>query len=386
VTQGASGEGGETRRAERPATLAVHAGAAADPLHGALTPPIVLSSIFRHGNPLGFEYARPDTPTWGPLERALARLDGGAGAAVFASGMAAIAAVVEQVPVGALVVGSDSSYSGTRLLLRELSASGRLRARLVDITDSAAVAAALDGAALLCLEVVTNPMLGVCDIDACIAAAHAAGARVMVDSTFSTPVLVRPLEHGADVVVHSLTKYANGHSDVLLGACVVSDEHLREAIVNRRSMVGSIAGPVETWLTLRGLRTLDVRFRRQCANAAELASRLQGHPKAEQVRYPGLASHPQHARAAGLLDGGFGAIVGLEVAGGAEAADAVCESTQVWQHATSLGGVESTLERRARYGLDAEICPPGYLRLSVGIEDVEDLWDDLSAALGSASM
>jgi cystathionine gamma-synthase len=374
--------GGGRRR--RRATVAVHAGVTPDPVHGALTAPIILASTFRHGNPHGFSYAREDEPTWHPLEEALTALEGGAGCVVMSSGMAAITAVVEQVPVGAIVVGPSASYSGTRRLLGELDEKRRLYARFVDITDTDAVVAALDGASLLCLEVVTNPLLGVCDIAACIAAARVAGVQVMVDATFSTPILVRPLEHGADVVVHSLTKYANGHSDLLLGACITATEPQREALSSWRTMVGSIAGPVETWLTLRGLRTLDVRFRRQCANALELARRLEAHAGVVAVRYPGLASHPQHERASKVLDGGFGAVVGAEVAGGAEPAEAVCTGTRLWQHATSLGGVESTLERRARYEMDATICPPGYLRLSVGIEDVDDLWEDLDAALAGA--
>jgi cystathionine gamma-synthase len=206
----------------------------------------------------------------------------------------------------------------------------------------------------------------------------------MVDSTFSTPVLVRPLEHGADIVVHSLTKYVNGHSDLVLGACIARDAGVRDALASRRTMTGSIAGPVEAWLALRGLRTIDVRFRRQCASALELAGRLEAHPGVASVSYPGLPSHPQHERAAAVLTGGFGAVVGIDVRGGAEAADRVGETTVLWQHATSLGGVESTLERRSRYEIDAEICPPGYLRLSVGVEDVDDLWEDLSAALDAA--
>lgn len=376
----------EERSRLRPATVAVHTGLEPDPRTGAIAPPIVLTSIFRHGNPGDFEYGRTDTPAWHPLEEALSDLEGGAGAVLFASGMAAITAAVEQVPVGAHVVGSDSSYSGTRRLLRELDESGRLRATFVDITDTDAVVAALDGAALLCLETITNPLLGVCDLPACLGAARDAGVRTLVDSTFATPILVRPLEHGADIVVHSLTKYVNGHSDVLLGACIARDALTREALASRRTMTGGIAGPVEAWLALRGLRTLDVRFRRQCASALELARRLEGHPGVASVRYPGLPSHPQHERARALLDGGFGAVVGVELRAGADAAEDVGTKTRLWEHATSLGGVESTLERRARYEIDAEICPTGYLRLSVGVEDVDDLWDDLSAAIDAAAV
>lgn len=371
-------------RALRPATHAVHAGLHVDPVHGAIPPPLVMTSIFQHGNPGGFEYARMSTPAWGPLEEALAILDGGNGAAVFASGMAAITAVVDDVPVGAVVVGHAGAYSGTRRLLSEWDESGRIVARLVDITDVAAVAAAAEGAALVCLEGIGNPLLGVCDVPTCVRASHAAGASVMVDSTFTTPLLLRPLEHGADVVVHSLTKYVAGHSDLILGAAVTADPARIARLRSRRTMVGSIAGPFESWLALRGLRTLDVRVRRQLASAMTLATRLEGAAGVRAVVYPGLTSHPQHELAARMLDGGFGAVVGLEVIGGADAADAVCSATRVWQHATSLGGVESTLERRSRYALDAEVAPAGYLRLSVGIEDVDDLSEDLLAALRGA--
>ncbi|HET9051211.1 MAG TPA: PLP-dependent transferase [Candidatus Dormibacteraeota bacterium] len=368
----------------RPATDAVHGGALADGGLGAAMPPIILSSTFVHGSPAGYEYGRTDSPTWHPLEGALTTLEGGAGCVVFASGMAAITSVVEQVPVGARVVGSDASYSGVRRLLRDLDATGRISSSFVDVTDTDAVAAAAEGASLVCLEVVANPLLGVCDVPACAAAAHDAGAVVMVDSTFATPILLRPLEHGADVVVHSLSKYVGGHSDIVLGAAVAAGADVRERLASWRTMVGAIAGPFEAWLALRGLRTLEVRMRRQCASALDLAGRLAQDPRVAAVTYPGLASHPQHDRAARLLEGGFGAVLGVD-AGSAEAAEAVCAATRVWRHATSLGGVESSLERRARYAMDAEICRPGYLRLSVGIEAVEDLWDDLDAALAAAS-
>lgn len=363
------------------ATRAAHAGLGADPSTGAIAPSLVLSSIFEHGNPGGYEYGRERNPLWERLEAALAGLDGGADAVVLPSGVAAVAAALATVPRGAPVVGPHNGYSGTRRLLAELDAEGRIATRLVDIADTEAVAAAAHGAALCLLEPITNPQLTVCDVPACIAAAHAAGCRVAVDATFTTPVAMRPLGLGADLVVHSLTKYAGGHSDLVLGAVITSDPAVAGTMRSLRTRDGAIPGQLETWLTLRGLRTLEVRFRRQMENAARLAARLSGHPGIAHCVYPGLPDHPHHERAARLLQGGFGAVVGLEVVGGADRADAVCRAVRLWSHATSLGGTESTLERRGRYDLDTPHCAPGFLRLSVGIEDADDLVTDLAAAL-----
>jgi cystathionine gamma-synthase len=365
------------------ATRTAHAGLGSDPASGAIAPPLVPSAIFVHGNPGGYEYGRERNPLWERLEATLADLDEGAAAVVFSAGVAALAAVLGTVPAGAPVVGPHNGYSGTRRLLHELDAAGRIEARLVDIADTHAVAAASAGAALCCLETITNPLLTVCDVPACAAAAHTGGARVMVDSTLTPPCVMRPLRLGADLVLHSLTKYAGGHSDLILGAVVAARAEDAESLRSLRTRDGAIPGQLETWLTLRGLRTLEVRVRRQMENAAALARRLAGHPDVAGVLYPGLATHPHHERAARLLEGGFGAIVGVEVEGGVERADAVCSATRLWAHATSLGGTESTLERRGRYDLDAPLCPDGFLRLSVGIEDAADLWSDLEAALAA---
>jgi cystathionine gamma-synthase len=365
------------------ATRAAHAGLGADPLTGAIAPPLVLSSIFEHGNPGGYEYGREGNPLWDRLQSALAALDEGAAAVVFSAGVAAIAAVLNSLPVGAAVVGPHNGYSGTRRLLAELDACGRISTRLVDIADTDAVAAAVRGAALCLLEPITNPQLTVCDVPACVAAAHAEGCRVLVDGTFTTPIAMRPLRLGADLVVHSLTKYAGGHSDLILGAVVTADAADAATLVSLRTRDGAIPGQLESWLTLRGLRTLEVRVRRQMENAAHLAARLAGHPEMVRVLYPGLPDHPHHERAGRLLEGGFGAVIGVEVTGGDRRADAVCGATRLWSHATSLGGTESTLERRGRYDLDAPLCGPGFLRLSVGIEDAGDLWADLDAALAA---
>jgi cystathionine gamma-synthase len=365
------------------ATRAAHAGLGADPVTGAITPALVPASIFEHGNPGGYEYGRERNPLWERLEATLAGLDDGTAAVVFSAGVAALAAVFGTVPPGAPVVGPHNGYSGTRRLLHELHAAGRIEARLVDIADTEAVTEAVEGATLCCLEPITNPQLTVCDVPACAAAAHAAGCRVLVDSTFTTPCAMRPLRLGADLVVHSLTKYAGGHSDLILGAVITAEESDAAALRSLRTRDGSIPGQLETWLTLRGLRTLEVRFRRQMENAAGLAERLSEHPEVVRVTYPGLPDHPHHERAARLLEGGFGAVVGVEVEGGVERADAVCRATRLWSHATSLGSTESTLERRGRYDLDAPLCAPGFLRLSVGIEDAGDLWADLDAALAA---
>ena len=365
------------------ATRAAHAGLGADPLTGAIAPPLVPSSIFEHGNPGGYEYGRERNPLWERLEAVLAALDEGAAAVAFSSGIAAIAAVLSALPPGAAVVGPHNGYSGTRRLLHELDEAGRIETRLVDVADTGAVAEAVRGATLCCLEPITNPQLTVCDVPACAAAARAAGCRVLVDSTFTTPLAMRPLRLGADLVVHSLTKYAGGHSDLILGAVITADAGDAAVLAGLRTRDGAIPGQLETWLALRGLRTLEVRVRRQMENAAVLAQRLCGHPEVVRVLYPGLAGHPHHESAARLLEGGFGAVVGVEVAGGDARADAVCRAVRLWSHATSLGGTESTLERRGRYDLDAPHCAPGFLRLSVGIEDAGDLWTDLDAALAA---
>jgi cystathionine gamma-synthase len=364
-----------------PGTVAITAGRPARAPDAPLNPAIVLSSTYHADGPTG--YGRFGNPTWAAFEEALGALEGGR-AVCFASGMAAVAAVLDLVPVGATVVAPRHAYSGTLTLLREYDDSARLDVRLVDVADTAAVTAACAGADLVWVETPTNPALEVADLPAVVDAAHAAGALVAVDNTFATPLVQRPLDHGSDLSVHSVTKFLSGHSDVILGAAVAGDDALAERLVSRRTMLGAVPGPVETWLALRGLRTLGLRMERAQANAAELAARLQGHPGVERVRYPGLARDPGHARAQAQMTG-FGAIVCLEVAGGADAAERLAHATRLWVHATSLGGVESTLERRRRWPVEAPGIPPGLVRLSVGCEDVEDLWRDLDAALHAAT-
>jgi cystathionine gamma-synthase len=329
------------------------------------------------------DYARTDNPTWQAFESALGALEGGE-ALVLSSGMAAITAALSLVPDGSHVVAPTHAYSGTSAMLEQAAERGRLTVDTVDVADTPAVSAALAGADLLWLESPTNPMLEVADLPAICAAARAAGTLTVVDNTFATPLVQRPLDLGADVVVHSVTKYLAGHSDVLLGATVTGSgnrgRELGARLRAHRRLTGSIAGPAEVWLALRGLRTLALRMERAQATAAELARRLDGHPAVERVRHPSLPDDPGDERAAAQMRG-FGAILTIEVRGGAQAAESVANATRLWVHTTSLGGVESTLERRRRHSAEAESVPESLLRLSVGIEDVEDLWVDLDRAL-----
>lgn len=336
-----------------------------------------MSSTYHAGGEVG--YARGSNPVWEALEDAVGTLEGGS-ALAFASGMAAVNAVLELVPVGGTVVVPTYAYNGTQARLRELSAAGRLVVREVAAGDPAALEAACRGADLVLLESPTNPMMEVCDIAAAATAGHAAGALVACDSTFATPLLQRPLELGCDLVVHSATKALSGHSDVLLGIVVTADPELLARLARVRKLTGGIPGPVEAWLALRGLRTLALRMERAQLNAGELARRLQRHPAIRRVRYPGLPDDPGHDLA-GQQMAGYGALLSIETAGTAADAQGVCERVRLWTHATSLGGVESSLERRRRWADESPAVPETLIRLSVGIEDVEDLWADLSDAL-----
>ncbi len=350
-----------------PATRLVHLGRP-DPLPGAaLSPPVTFTSTFHADGPV--DYGRGGNPTWSAFETAVGDLEGG-DALVFASGMGAIAAAMSLLAPGGVLVAPVSAYSGTVVLVEELAARGAAVVRRVDITDTAAVVAALDGAGLLWVESPTNPLMAVADLPALVEAAHDAGAVVVVDNTFATPLLQQPLRLGADLVVHSATKYLSGHSDVILGVAVSAPTQVGrtayETLSRYRRAHGAIAGPMETWLALRGLRTMHLRVERACANATALVDRLQDHPAVARVRYPG-----------------FGAMVSIDVVGDAAAAERVCAATRIWVHSTSLGGVESQLERRRRHALEPASVPENLVRLSVGIEDVEDLWRDLAQALDS---
>jgi cystathionine gamma-synthase len=341
-------------------TVAVTAGRPPHEPDQPLNVPITMASTYVAGGDL--EYGRYGNPTWTAFEDALGALEGGRCLA-YVSGMAAVTSLLDLVALGDKVVVPRHSYNGTLVSLADLELRGRLTATLVDITDTDEVVAACADAALVWFESPTNPALEVADVPAIIAAAREAGGRVVVDNTFMTPLLQRPLELGADVVLHSATKYLSGHSDLQMGAIVTTDEELHAVLKGRRDVQGNGPGPFEAWLALRGLRTLHLRLERAQSNAAELARRLAGHPALLETRYPGL--------------GGMVAVV-LPTA---DAADLLVRSTALWVHATSLGGVESTFERRRRWKSEPVTIPDGLVRLSVGIEDVEDLWADLSQAL-----
>ncbi|WP_028050242.1 PLP-dependent aspartate aminotransferase family protein [Cellulomonas sp. URHD0024] len=369
-----------------PATVVVSAGRPDRHQGGALNLPVVLSSTnVSQGVPGAGEllYGRMDTEAWHPFEDALGRLEGSAHPAlVFGSGMAAIAGAFSLIPDGGRLVLPRHAYQVTIGYARDLAERHGVDVALVDIDDTDSVVAALPGTSMLWVESPTNPMLEVADLPVLVEAAHAAGALVGVDNTFATPLVQRPFEHGADIVVHSVTKYLAGHSDVVLGAALADDDALHARLHAYRTLHGSIAGPFEVWLALRGLRTLALRVERAQANAAELARRLSEHPAVAEVRHPSLRGDPGHERATRLMEG-YGSIIGLRPRGGAAAADLVVKALELWVPATSLGGVESSLERRRRFATESLTVPEDLLRLSVGIEDVEDLWGDLDRALRS---
>jgi cystathionine gamma-synthase len=329
-------------------------------------------------------YGRDGNPVWSAFEQVVGGLEGGAHALTFGSGLAAINAVLSLVPTGGVVVAPVHPYSGSRARLAQGSENGRFVVRWVDITDADAVAAAMPGADLALLESPTNPLLELCDLRAAASAARAHGVVSVVDNTFSTPLVQRPLELGVDVVLHSGTKYLAGHSDALVGIVITNDGDLAERLATERSLGGGVAGPFEAYLALRGVRTLSVRMDRAMANASVLAERLIEHPGVIDVVFPGLPSHPQHALAVEQMHG-FGAVIGVRIAGGGEAAERVSQGVRLWTHATSLGGVESLIERRRRLTFEHPDVPEDHLRLSVGIEGVDDLWADLRDAINRAT-
>ncbi|WP_298579476.1 cystathionine gamma-synthase [uncultured Luteimonas sp.] len=375
-------------------TKAIHAGQAPDPSTGAVMPPIYATSTYAQSSPgvhQGFEYSRTHNPTRFAYERCVAGLEGGSRGFAFASGMAATATILELLDSGDHVVAMDDLYGGSfRLFERVRRRSAGLDFSFADMTDAATFEAALTPKTkLVWIETPTNPLLKIVDIAAIAQIAHRHGALVVVDNTFASPILQRPLEHGADIVMHSATKYLNGHSDMVGGMVVVGDNaDLAERMAFLQNSAGAVQGPFDSFLALRGLKTLHLRMKAHCENAQAIAEFLQGHEAVQDVIYPGLSSHPQHALAKRQMDG-FGGMLSFRVKGGFEAAKRFCERTQLFTLAESLGGVESLVnhpavmthasvpvETRARLGIGDDL-----VRLSVGVEALPDLRADLDEAL-----
>lgn len=373
--------------ATSPATLAVHAGNHADPATGAVAPPIHLATTFRHGPAgeriAGYEYQREGNPTNDRLREALVALEGGATALTFASGMAAMTTLLESLPAGSRVLFPDDCYSGLRMLFGEFLPERGLVVETVDMADLDAVrAACATPLAMLWIETPSNPLLKVCDIGALADIGHAAGALVVVDNTFATPLLQRPLVLGADIVMHSTTKYFGGHSDVLGGALVFARaDDFANKVAHRLHVTGAVLAPFSAWLILRGCRSLGARMAMHCANARRLAEFLATHPAVERVNWPGLPAHPGHAVAARQMRD-FGAMLSVELCGGREAALAVAGRLRIFTNATSLGGCESLVEHRASVEGPNPRSPQNLLRVSVGLEDGDDLVADFQQALG----
>jgi len=377
-------------------TKAIHAGQSPDPTTGAVMPPIYATSTYAQSSPgehQGFEYSRTHNPTRFAYERCVAGLEGGTRGFAFASGMAATATLLELLDSGDHVIAMDDLYGGSyRLFERVRTRSAGLSFSYVDMTDPAAFEAAITPKTkLVWIETPTNPMLKIVDIRAIADLAHKHGLIVVVDNTFASPILQRPIEHGADIVMHSATKYLNGHSDMVGGMLVVGDNaKLADQLAFLQNSAGAVQGPFDSFLALRGLKTLHLRMKAHCENAQALAEFLEANASVEQVIYPGLVSHPQHALAKRQMDG-FGGIISVRIKGGFEAARRFCERTELFTLAESLGGVESLvnhpavmthasvpIERRIALGLSDDL-----VRLSVGVESVSDLRADLADALDS---
>jgi len=367
-------------------TLAIHAGRAPDPATGALRVPIHLSTTFERAAdgsyPHGYSYTRAGNPNRASLETALAALEGGVAAVAYASGSAATLAAFSLATPGGRIVSSADAYHGSLRQLRELLPRWGVSVELVDTTDLDAVRAALGSpASLLWVETPSNPLLKVSDIAALAELAHAGGALLACDNTFATPVLQRPLELGADLVMHSSTKYLGGHSDVLGGVLVLREADPLPRLQEFQACGGGVPSPFDCWLVLRSLATLPLRVRAQAVNANAVATFLATHPQVEQVHYPGLAAHPGHMLASRQMLGGYGAVVSFTVAGGAVQALDVVAHASVFTRATSLGGLESLIEHRASMEGPESTTPPNLIRLSVGLEHVDDLTADLDHAL-----
>ncbi|GGK66357.1 cystathionine gamma-synthase [Streptomyces flaveus] len=373
-------------------TVAIHAGNTADPLTGAVVPPIYQVSTYKQdgvgGLRGGYEYSRSANPTRTALEENLAALEGGRRGLAFASGLAAEDCLLRTLlSPGDHVVIPNDAYGGTFRLFAKVVSRWGVEWSVADTSDPAAVRAAVTPKTkIVWVETPSNPLLGITDIAAVAQIAREAGARLVVDNTFASPYLQQPLALGADLVVHSLTKYMGGHSDVVGGALVVNDEGLGEELAYHQNAMGAVAGPFDSWLVLRGIKTLAVRMDRHSENAAKVAEMLGRHARVTRVLYPGLAEHPGHEVAAKQMKA-FGGMVSFQVAGGEEAAVEVCNRAKVFTLGESLGGVESLIEHPGRMthasvvGSALEV-PADLVRLSVGIENVDDLLQDLTQALG----
>lgn len=369
-------------------TLAVHAGREPDPATGALREPIHLATTFERGAdgnyPLGYSYSRSGNPNRSALEQAVAALEGGHEAVAFASGSAATLAVFTLAASGGRVVCSSDCYHGTAKQLREILPRWGGSVEFVDTTDLDATRQALEpGATLLWVETPSNPLLRVSDLAALAALARARGALLGCDNTFASPVLQQPLALGADLVMHSTTKYLGGHSDVLGGIVVTREAgSLLERLRDFQGTGGGVPSPFDCWLLLRSLPTLPLRVRQQAANALAVARFLAADQRVERVHYPGLENHPGHALAGRQMLGGYGAVVSFQVPGEAQQALAVAARTKLFTRATSLGGVESLIEHRASVEGPLSRTPPNLLRMSIGLEHDADLIADLDQALG----
>ena len=375
-------------------TKAIHAGQDPDPRTGAVIPPLHMSSTYKQdrvgGFRSGYEYSRSANPTRDALQAQLAAIEGGTRAFSFASGLAAEDALLRALtaPGDTILLGNDA-YGGTFRLINAVFGQWGVKHFAVDLTDAGTAAAAIAAhrPKVVWVETPTNPLLNVVDIRETARLAHEAGAILVVDNTFATPYLQNPIALGADIVVHSVTKYLGGHSDVVGGALVLADDSHAEAIGYMQNAAGAVSSPFDAWLTMRGIKTLAVRVKQHSANAAALVEALTGHPKIERILYPGLESHPGHAVAAGQMrEGLFGGMMSIQVSGGRAAARDLVAYTEVFTLAESLGGIESLIEypydmtHASVQGTDLEV-PDNLVRLSVGIEDAEDLIADLTRAL-----
>ena len=377
------------------ATRVIHGGQEPDPRTGAVMPPIYATSTYVQSSPgkhKGYEYSRTANPTRDALQAAVANLEGGAAGFGFASGMAATATVLELLDSGSHIVAMHDLYGGSyRLMENVRKRSAGHDVSFVDLTNPSELEAAVrPNTRLVWVETPTNPLLQLVDLSAIAGMARKLGLLSVCDNTFATPFIQRPLEHGFDIVVHSTTKYLNGHSDAVGGAAVVrADPGLQERVAYLQNAIGGVSGPFDSFLTLRGIKTLALRMERHCANAMSVASFLEGHEKVRKVFYPGLASHPQHALARKQMVGGFGGIVTAELRGTLDDARRMLERCELFSLAESLGGVESLIEHpglmthaslppamRASLGIS-----DGLIRLSVGVEAVDDLIADLRQAL-----